>query len=367
MKYFCPLENVKTIKGRSNSEVNGTSTNINGWEIAANGIWAGGKDNNTTGKGKNNLGIFTKNWSIDSEGNVIANGNLNIFGIVNGINFNNYKIIEDIDNNILKIQGKNFNNNYIDALQIERSSGKNSFNLTGANALSANYIKLNGLEIRSERGNELNIRLKDSSYPNLYIKKESYTEFGPMAMAASNDGSKYYNYALPNASGQIMIFDDNARIGQYYYDIKFDKDFPLLIRTKEEGNITSVSIYNLEEDVTIENNELKTINKKEEQEQEMTYSYRPYKTIKTYNADNIEEKESVPITKIKITELQGIINNLDISFNLSTVNNFFKSDYYTRLPDKEGYIKGITIYRYSICGTKDTFKWKRDGTWEKIN
>lgn len=358
MKYFCPLENVKTIKGRSNNEVNGTSTNINGWEIAANGIWAGGKDSNTVGTGKNNLGIFTKNWSIDSDGNVVANGNLSVLGIVNGINFNNYKIIEDVDNNILKIQGKNFNNNYIDALQIERSSGKNSFNLTGANALSANYIKLNGLEIRSGSGNELNIRLKDSNYPNFYVKKESYTEFRPMAIASSNDGSKYYNYALPSTSGQIMILDDNARIGQYYYDIEFKVGFPLVIR--ENGNLT------LEEDYLIKTNEIKTINK--EEIQTIIYKYNSDSVISIPVYDEYQKKSTTaPIQEIDIVENKGI-SNLNIVFMLDTSHSWNPS--YPRDPDEEGYIDGITIYRYSICGTKDTFKWKIDdnsNTWVKIN
>ena len=70
MKYFCPLENVGKIEGRKRNNTIVKTTEINGWEISSDGIYAG--SNNTL----TDLPIVSKNWSIDKNGNVITNGNI---------------------------------------------------------------------------------------------------------------------------------------------------------------------------------------------------------------------------------------------------------------------------------------------------
>lgn len=71
MKYFCPLENVGKIEGRKRSNIDTTkTTTINGWEISEDGIYAGKHEiiNNDLIFTPSALGITTKNWGIDKNG-----------------------------------------------------------------------------------------------------------------------------------------------------------------------------------------------------------------------------------------------------------------------------------------------------------
>lgn len=346
MKYFCPLENIKTITGRDSfgsNGINAQSTNINGWEIAANGIWAGGKNTAVEGTyGNSALGIFSKNWSIGSDGNVYLN---------------NFKLIKDNKLNEFILFGKN--SKKLDQFQriITIKEDDDDFELNFGNCKVKSLVFTNPL-------------INENKYPSIGTNTNGYLNLNGLVIIP---GSKYYfyndhisrpkdvnysyTYRLPEKSGEILVGDNDTRINQYYYDIEFKEYFPLVIQKTVENGITTYKEYKLTNDQTIKTNKLETINKDESHE--INYSYNPYIEFGVYN-----ETKPIPIKGIKIIENNGI-SNLDIIFNLDTSHYWNPEDY--ERPNDGTYITGIKIYRYSIGGKKDTFRWKTNGTWVKIS
>ena len=363
MKYFCPLENVGKIEGRKRNDTIVKTTTINGWEISSDGIYAG--SNNTL----TDLPIVSKNWSIDKNGNVITNGNItanngifkNIYALKNNffienrsgtynlnvIHLDNFELIKNNTLNTLTLFGKHTKSpnesKTIVTLNEKGDSATNCyFQVDYGEGIKVPYLTIknaNNAVISGDVNGYLNLN------NNLKLSPSSkYTLYEGSISRTKNNIS--YSYTLPNSSGQIMILDDNARIGQYYYDIELKADLYFIT-----NNNTEI----LQTDCDIKNNELKTINKNEEK----IIDYQNLGLSITTN------KSKRTIKNIHITENKGI-NNLIIDIDGFSVS-FNKNTTDPSMPREKDYIKGITIYRYSICGTKDIFKWKTDGTWVKIN
>lgn len=246
MKYFCPFENVKTIDGRNNSNigVDTKSTNINGWEIAENGIWAGGKDTKSESpKGVRNLGVFTQNWSIDSEGNISAkegtfSDKLSVLGtsffvgktdnnLYDVIRLDNFELIKNNNTNTLTLFGKhtkNSNESQTIVTVNEEESGTNYyFQLDYNEGIKVPYLTIknaNNAIISGDINGYLNLN------NNLKLSKNANYTFYQNSFSRSPDGTLSYTYTLPNKGGEVAIIKEGDP-QCYSYSIEIEKGFYL--------------------------------------------------------------------------------------------------------------------------------------------
>lgn len=338
MKYFCPLENVKTIKGRSNNEVNGTSTNINGWEIASNGIWADGKDNNAVGKGKNNLGIFTKNWSIDSEGNVIANGNI-------AANNGTFKNIYALENNFF-IENRsgtyNLNVIHLDNFELIKNNTLNKLTLLGKNTKEPNASQEIVIIKEDDKYFELDFKqgciipslkfsnslINEDKYPfigtningylnlnnNLTLTASSDYLFDEHSISRSNvDSNISYKYTLPDKSGEFVIAKNFQDPNIYVYNIEIKKGFRFgeYEGSDGKGSIVTFYAYNLDNDVIQQMSQIYRVNL---QSSSISYSFGLSCTSYISTNENFNENASSTghsdYQSINITYKNGILESI---------------------------------------------------------
>ena len=385
MRYFCPLENVKTISGRSNNEVNGTSTNINDWEISSSGIWAGGKDSNTVGKGKKALGIFSQNWSIGSDGSIygnikfkdettfenIINFNGEIHSKTNAIFYNNLyfnKIVASKTgaNNIPTLIEEN--NIYTKELFLPdrlNNHYESKLSLTGPRDLSSGGHNFEAYSIRKDQnGNEI---------------KENVVRFNTRNLIINNLGirnDKYY-YSLPQTDGEIVVLSSNGRLNYYYYDIKLLKDFVLKVEKITVNGKDRYKKIILNDNIIIKTNSFTLINS-DDQESNIDYgngndySY----NIKIHNYV-YTDSNGIELEKIEskaffgsptITTVKGTFTNFSMTMGSSTIpksnidfntinDNKDHEGKILRPVDDNGYLEGVEIHRYSIIGKEDIFKY----------
>lgn len=344
MKYFCPLENVGEIKGRKRDDTIVKTTTINGWEISSDGIWAGGKDSNAVGKGKSNLGIFTKNWSIDSEGNISAKEGTfkNIYalennffienrsGTYNVIHLDNFELIKNNTLNKLTLFGKNTQKPNESQEIVTIKEDGNYFELDFEQGCIIPSLKFSNRLISEDK--YPSIRTNINGYlnlnDNLTLTKSSDYFFDEHSISRSNVGSDIsYKYTLPDKSGEVAIIKEEDP--QYYsYSIEIKKGFYL-------GS--SAGDHYTESDISLEINTLTMITN----ETNKTFIY-PMD-------EEINKKLNLYQIKIQYTS-NKTINKIYFSISYPT-----HPDLNTAINREQNQWNKFIVYRHDIFGRKTKF------------
>ena len=362
MKYFCPLENVKTISGRNSSISNGInaeSTNINGWEIAANGIWAGGKDSNAVGTGKNNLGIFSQNWSIGSDGNIIANNGTfkNIYALENNffiekrsgtyslnvIHLDNFELIKNNTLNKLTLFGKNTQNpNESQEIATIKEDG-NYFELDFEQGCCTPCLRFSNPQINKDKYPSIGTNTYGylNLNNNLTLTASSDYFFDEHSISRSNVGSNIsYKYTLPDKSGEVAIIKEEDP--QYYsYSIEIEEGFYLGSSVGDHYTASKIS-FEINTLTMITNETNKTF---------------------TYSMDE-EINGKLKLYQIRIQYTSNKTIN-KISFSISYPTH---PDLNTAISREQNQWNKFIVYRHDIFGRKTKFIYNvTTGKWGKTS
>lgn len=356
MKYFCPLENVGKIEGRKRDNTIVKTTTINGWEISSDGIWAGGKDSNAVGKGKSNLGIFTKSWSIDSEGNISAKEGTfkNIYALENNffienrsgtynlnvIHLDNFELIKNSNTNTLTLFGKHTKSpnesKTIVTLNEEGDSATNCyFQVDYGEGIKVPYLTIknaNNAIISGDINGYLNLN------NNLKLNKNANYTFYQNSFSRSPDGRLSYTYTLPNKSGEVAIIKEEDP--QYYsYSIEIKKGFYL-------GS--SAGDHYTESEISLEINTLTMITN----ETNKTFIYSM--------DEEINGKLNLYQIRIQYTS-NKTINKIYFSISYPT-----HPDLNTAISREQNQWNKFIVYRHDIFGKKTKFIYNvTTGKWEE--
>lgn len=352
MKYFCPLENVGKIEGRRRSGIDDTkTTTINGWEISGNGIYAG-KNSELT-----DLPIYSKNWSIDRNGSIIAkegafSNKLSVLGTnffienrsgtynLNVIHLDNFELIKNSNTNTLTLFGKHTKSpnesKTIVTLNEKGDSATNCyFQVDYGEDIKVPYLTIknaNNAVISGDINGYLNLN------NNLKLSKNANYTFYQNSFSRSPDGTLSYTYTLPNKSGEVAIIKEEDP--QYYsYSIEIKKGFYL-------GS--SAGDHYTESEISLEINTLTMITNE---------------TNKTFIYSMDEEiNRELKLYQIRIQYTSNkTINKIYFSISYPT-----HPDLNTAINREQNQWNKFIVYRHDIFGRKTKFIYNvTTGKWEK--